>query len=208
MKLLSLIEDTKISGMEYATAADTLIKDCSQFIALTGGKLDQFPMYRGISNREIPTLISSHTLQNRSRPRDTPLKIHDAMDEWFSREFGIPYRSESLFVTGDIKFAKQYSNKVVAIIPADGFKYAWSEKVKDLYRNIEFESPLLNVEDEDIDTEVDIFLYGLEYTTKQLDIAIGSGNEIMLHTDLYYMINIAELATLSRYIRGAINDAF
>lgn len=71
-------------------------------------------------------------------PKDTPLHIHDKLDDAFNRKFGFKARSNALFVTGRKGTATGYG-KAYMIFPIGKFKYLYNDDIKDLWLTIDRE---------------------------------------------------------------------
>jgi len=88
-------------------------------------------------------------------------------------KFGIRFRSQSVFCTGDIKSALEYG-KVAIIEPIGHFEICWSPKCYDLIEIEDF--TWMSVEE---------FIIENEYQIGNLQQAIESGKEIMLFCEKY-----------------------
>ena len=71
------------------------------------------------------------------RPKDVSKLLHKLSDMYFKTKFGIAYRSNSFFCTGNKSFASDYGS-VCLIFPIGDFNFCWSPAVHDFY------SPSLN----------------------------------------------------------------
>lgn len=90
-------------------------------------------LYRGINRSETPTTLSGVISPRADRqPLDTPLQIHTMLDNRLYQDFGIKYRSNSMFVTGDRAFAGDYGALCI-VLPLGPFKYAYGKNVRDAY---------------------------------------------------------------------------
>lgn len=94
-------------------------------------------MYRGTEVELHPQsgFVSVHKPRQDRRPTSSPNILHRGMDVRFLERFNIPYRSEGLFVTGDIITAKSYGPPVL-ILPEGQFKFCWSPYVQDAFADI------------------------------------------------------------------------
>ena len=101
------------------------------------------------------------------------LGLHEEVDEYFFNNFGIKFRSQSVFCTGDIKSALEYG-KVAIIEPIGDFQICWSPKCYDLIEIEDF--PWMSVEE---------FIIEKKYQIGSLKEAIESKNEIMLFCEKY-----------------------
>jgi hypothetical protein len=120
------------------------------------------------------------------KPKDTPLLVHNAMNEMFKRRFGWNAR-DGLFVTGSDIFARTFGPTHV-VFPIGEFKFVWSEEIEDVYGDLV--EPLLDDDwDEDWETNEIHFqndLTGFSWSDKDLPEALKSRHEIMVSCSSYY----------------------
>lgn len=132
-------------------------------------------IYRGF-NKAPDSPCIKQTRKDR-KPKNLELHIHQLADKIFYEKFGIKFRSQSVFCTGDIFSAKKYG--YVAIIkPIGKYEVCWSPHCHDF---IEIEESPLSVPD---------FIEDKCYQIGNLETALKSGNEIMLACDSYEVINV------------------
>ena len=187
-----IIED--ISDAEKVV--DLLDRNCRYYLGLVNGienALWRHPMYRGVSHfrwGKNETIKKQSINQNRP-PRDTAGNIHKLADQWFKERTGIPFRSASLFTSGDDNSAQTYSGsqgEVVIVCPIGKFDYCWSPYYYDMTAAIDKHySDEAVSEIETVNRVLDIGDYVLN---KRLPEAIQSGHEIMIHCLEAYLINI------------------
>jgi len=65
-------------------------------------------------------------------PTNTDVELHLELDSEFNKRYGHKYRSNALFVTGDVSEANEYGS-VFMIFPIGDFKYLWNERIDDLF---------------------------------------------------------------------------
>jgi len=138
--------------------------------------------YRGKSG-ELSTdaPIICETRKDR-RPRNTPPEIHENADAWFEMKFGIKYRSQAIFLTGNHFVARAYAasdKHVFRIIPVGPYKYCWSTKIDDML-SISIGSSTCG--------SIDDALNKAGYIESNLKGAHDSGHEVMLYCDTYIAI--------------------
>jgi hypothetical protein len=92
--------------------------------------------YRGTHG---PKIFERSVKQDR-RPKDTHYKLHNWLDNEFQKKFGWRPRTQGLFATGDFGFANGYQNGAWIIFPSNGYKFIWSHKVSDIYKNLNFDA--------------------------------------------------------------------
>lgn len=132
-------------------------------------------IYKGFTNLpEIGTIIT--TRKNRT-PKHLSIEKHNEVDKYFDEKFGIKFRSQSVFCTGDIKTASEYG-KVAIIEPIGEFEVCWSPICFDL---IEIEDFTWMTTEE--------FILENKYQIGNIQSALESGNEIMLFCEKYKVIS-------------------
>lgn len=179
--------------------------DCKPFLS---AKREGSVLYRGLGSANAPVFYNKKIRKDRM-PTDTPEEIHDAMDEFFYSKFHVRARSESMFVTGNYTVAKAYGH-IYIVYPVGKFEFIWSAKVSDLFATttntvlkkypqykdfslISMEAAKEDGKDMDVLKTVDELLYDSDYTDKDLNAAISSGNEIMVIADSYHAISYGSL---------------
>lgn len=139
-------------------------------------------------------------------PLNTPLELHKIADKWFSEKFGFKARSQAVLTFGDDTMItkSEYGNFVSAIFPIGNYEYAWSPSVKDM--NVLVKNTALNRRlktDGRYDPEkVKSALEDFGYTSKNLEEAVTSGNEVMLSCNSYVAINLRNTADLDDLVRA------
>ena len=131
-------------------------------------------IYRGFSKLEDLPYVKN-TRKNRI-PKNLNLRDHKLADQIFYEKFGIRFRSQSVFCTGDISSAKCYGD-VAIIKPIGNYKICWSPICHDF---IEVEQSHLNIID---------FIEENRYKIGDLKEALDSGNEIMLFCERYKVLS-------------------
>ena len=144
-------------------------------------------LYRAQSKHRLSG--TSGTLENpnisrQRRPRDIPLELHCQLQLWFSERFGIDYRGQALFCTGDLEIAKGYAKAhsetaVIELVPAEPYSLCYSAICKDLFGHFQF----VWSRDNDYLSGLAENLAGLQYVhrvNEGLSEAAETGNEIML----------------------------
>lgn len=110
-------------------------KQCGQIIKIY--KKSGCFLYRGLRLTDRVKKIGNNIyiiVPRKDRwPKDTNEHLHEMMDNYFLRRFGWRARSRGVFCSGSMNVAKEYGNTTGIIFPADGFKYLWSRRIKDLY---------------------------------------------------------------------------
>jgi hypothetical protein len=185
---------------EVTKLAALLAKDCKPFLQQINNDIHTYTMFRGVTST-FRTDINIIKCPVNRRSRDTDSTIHHAADDFFFEKFGVRYRSNALFVTGDLDEAGNYGSmmdgKEYIIFPRGAFKFCWSPKVQDFYAASEGSSPRYDGDDEEELTQLLFhWLETLEYKNTDLPSAINSRNEIMLHCTTAYAVDASEMYEL------------
>lgn len=126
-------DDIGVTMNHLQVIADTLRRDCAPYIATNKLWLKEGNnLYRGVkeANRQEDFFIKGIVRADRN-PRDTPRRWHDFFNTFFQREFGHPYRSDSMFV-----FTKEYDTNdfgaPYAVFPIGDYTICYSPLISDL----------------------------------------------------------------------------
>lgn len=176
MKIKQLLEQE--AQPDYAQ----IVQETSEFFGRTTGGL----LFRGLQ-RELhePRLVTPRT--NRT-PTDTSIDVHQVLDQAFHRRFGVRYRSNSIFATGDLSVARMYSAGDVAVaLPVNGMRFCWSPEIDDLYehmlRAMKDNAVEIPDEAERLDFCVEKALETYEQTN--LAAAVNTGHEVMISSPVW-----------------------
>lgn len=93
-------------------------------------------LLRGVVNltSEISPNIYKKIPRTDRKPKDSNPESHEIIDKIFEKKFGWRPRTEGVFaITSPVNAA--YYGSVCVFLPANGYKYIWSPKYKDLYSN-------------------------------------------------------------------------
>lgn len=149
-----------------------------------------------------PIPVHKMTVRKDRKTLSTPEVYHHAIDEWMKDKFGIAGRTGSVFVFGErsADSTENYGARYF-VIPRGEFKFIWSPKVADLYDTmLEEFGPVFNHGDvgELPPGEVTEYMNTLQYSDRDFNAALQSGNEIMIDCQNYYAIPYT--ATTGEYI--------
>ena len=169
MKLIDLFEEELPDNFDGIV--EIIKRDCKPFLESGLTRL----MYRGMRNK-TKSFMKVPVRQDR-KPKSTDRDIHNLADKWFDEKFGFKARSAAAFVTGDFNEALDYG-ALYAIFPIGDFKFVWSKKSFDLFVSLfDLAGTVKKLE-------------MLEFKDTDLDDALKSGNEIMLHCKEYYAVAV------------------
>jgi hypothetical protein len=119
--------------------AEIIKNDCQPWLKKSGG----FQVFRGINNRDdfirpvdgeqgqksFHDMYIGAVRKNR-QPKDSPVWLHEALNDYFMKKVGLPLRSTSLFCVRSSASASNYGS-VYAVFPIGDFNYSWSKLVTD-----------------------------------------------------------------------------
>jgi len=123
---------------------------------------------------------------NERRPRDTPVELHSLTNNWFEKQFGLRFRSRTLFCSGNKEMAREYCDEnhgLISIRPVGEFKLCYSPNCADLYRHFQRVGSHPWKQD-----EVWAQLESLDYQILEndsWDFAAASGCEIMIYSEQF-----------------------
>jgi len=155
-----------------------------------------------MSGRKGNSTFEKQSVRTDRLPKDTPIEIHEMVDDWFYKKFGVRSRSNSVFVTFNPNMTYRYGN-LHLIFPIDQYKAISSKTVEDLFDIVEtsindnmgkdFNMKIWDDDVEEYDktkrknTKDKILkkLDGGKYTDKLM----FHNNEIMLSCKEYYIID-------------------
>lgn len=203
-------EDYKQGQLQYW--AEQIVRDCKPAIDAAGGVIE-YHVYRGIKSSE--PFMKKDVRKNR-RPLDTPEFVHDIMDQWFYDNYGIRFRSNSMFVWGrPTKVdAKHYGNTYM-VFPIGQFNFIWSQRIQDIGVDIvdhyieaqhELESEGRTTDQWTLKRILEDFLDKADFSNQNFDQAVKKGNEILINTDKYYALSLEHFA--EKYVHRALADAY
>jgi len=131
------IKKGKQDRMENVQKWMTIIEpQCGQIIK-EYKKADEF-FYRGATGPAFVEKGGRH-LQRVRPPKDTPVEVHRYLNKLFKKAFGWKVR-DGVSATADRNTAQTYGGTTYLFFPVDGYAYAWSRKVADLYNWLPLET--------------------------------------------------------------------
>lgn len=167
--------------MDRHEAEDLVQRECQPFLSLVG--LSGLSLYRGVDPR-APEVFEGRVDRAR-QPKNMPIPLHEAADDWFSRQFGVRFRGAALFCTGSQATARSHG-RLYRIYPVGGFQFCWSPSVGDLHvwatQNALLDGPPAALVES---------LKELDYREDGLAEAITSGCEIMVACSRYYALRVS-----------------
>lgn len=127
-------------------------------------------------------VIPNPNLQRKRRPRDLPISVHQLLIEWFVDRFGVDFRGQSLFCTGDPSIAAGYkspSTTIISIEPLGDYDVCFSTKCKDLFGYYQFYWSDGKTSAEKIKSDMESLDF-IHQRNGGLAAAAASGHEVML----------------------------
>lgn len=133
MNIITLLEEDQPHESVDVQALITAIQGASEFFKTR--KRDDSWLYRGMDASMVPAYGFTRTYETRlnRRPKDSNPTLSDVLDKRLEQDFGIPYRSASLFTIGTKMSAMDYGT-VGIILPQGPFKFCYGLKCTDAYK--------------------------------------------------------------------------
>jgi len=177
----------------------TILIECSDIIKIYK-KAKSF-LYRGTKIYPFDYIKKSSRLEDRI-PRDTPIEIHNYMNNYFMKNFGWKGRNGVFASNNDITL---YGSDVGVFFPYNGFKFIYSSKIDDLTMYLE----LVNKKYDKFDNNKKQEIYKklneilITYTDKNLYKVLNHYNkiEVSFKCDYYYVIDY-------KYFEDEFGDIF
>jgi len=113
----------------------TLEEDCKPFIKDLMSIRGKNMLYTGRSDYSREDFKLKKVRKERD-PVDTPKLIHNWVDDWFYKKFGVRARSNSLFASFNYRQANSYGVEAYIAFPVGQYKAISSHKVDDLFEVI------------------------------------------------------------------------
>jgi len=224
-KVFTLKTDDAEDVRKLKQLAQLVYKNCQPFLEEIDYEVGEYVLYRGINKgKDIAQIFTNQLLSRRPdrMPLHTDQFAHDAFNEYFTKKFNHPFRN-ALFVTGNIKIAKDYGTPY-AVFPIGDFEYLWAKNTTDLYVAYSYTEPakdfsilnkFMNYAGVGMDSDSfasikkDTFKWlndDVEFSQEDLKDAIETGNEIMLWVDNYYAIRADYYDFFAKELRQLIDN--
>jgi len=129
--------------------------------------------------------------------------LHDNINDYFSKEFGAPFRN-SMLCTGNERHAS-YFGTLYHVFPVGNFQYLWNANIEDLNHTLSDvnytvsrnkdnrELDWRDMEAKVHDTFLNKVIRGPGWSTTNLQKGIKSNNEIMVRCKKYYGLDESSL---------------
>jgi len=115
------------------SVVEILLRDCRPFLAAVDYDLRD-PLVRGV--QIAPTSIVAVKTNKNRKPVDMPQIVTDAIDDYFQETTGVRWRTTSVFATSN-EHAAMFYGPLYAVFPIGEFHYCWSQRVSDLFNNLD-----------------------------------------------------------------------
>lgn len=164
---------------EFITIISEQCSDSIQAIKQAGDFL-----YRGLNSVGYGTIaFHGKTRENRQPNNLKRANSQRMFDNALALTGIVANRTNSIFCTGSFEQASAYAldyNDIFLIFPINGFKFSWSPNVRDPVSDMDYKWPV-NHEQEYYNN----YVIGRGYIDTDLDKAISSKYEIMVHGEYY-----------------------
>lgn len=195
MKIREIIVEND-DDEDYNRIFEQIIKDCKRYIQ--EATMNEIFLYRGSSNTAEWNSTGAGGIGRFKarlgdrRPSDTPLEVHNLLNQWFTDNFGKPWRN-GVFVTANQDVAGGYG-KYGAFYPIGNYEYLFSPVIGDLYGYLDKNSDFELFADGDIvtkkeDDELVVMIHTDDYKRNEdLDEAEAVEHEISFWCNEYYLL--------------------
>lgn len=116
---------------DYNELFDLLERDCKPFIDNFLKKHNTI-LFRG-STMRVKGFIERKRVRENRKPYDTPLELHNEVDEIFKKYYGWNVRSNSAFVSPSFHTAIAYGTGTYLFFPIGKYDFVYSKKIHDLF---------------------------------------------------------------------------
>jgi hypothetical protein len=190
-----IVEAMNPPGISMPAMADMILRKCQPYIKQVG--LENTLM------RGLHPAVSEFTINDcpvNRKPVDTPIYLHNIVDNWMLAKFGIRYRSNAVFATGSGSQASAYGHRY-AVYPIGNFTFCWSPTVYDLTKQFKPAWTQATADEDGGEGRMVEALDNAEYQTTDLARAIKSRHEVMIHCKEYIMVDLEWNEVLVSYIQ-------
>lgn len=142
-------------------AVETVYKNCMPFIKeylkYFKPNLTDDMLWSGRKGNKV---MDTKAIRKDRKPVNTEPEHHEAFDDEFLKQHGERFRSNAVFVTGDLKQAEGYGDSVYGVFPIGRYKYCWSPTVRDLFNLVEENYYIGHTFEEILDAYMDMEMQG------------------------------------------------
>lgn len=172
----------------WEKGARLIRRDCQYFLS----RVDHpFSLYRGMHGQNSKFLKKQVRLDDR-RPQEMNQNLHTVINNYFTEEFGEPFRN-AIFVTGDADGANYFGSNYF-IFPIGKFTFLWSARIDDLNFHMHdlldqlYKDHAITIRPTKEQQAEGLIkqLRQVEYQDDDFQEAIKSGSEIMIRCKEYY----------------------
>lgn len=162
-KYLNESEVETFDTIDPQDIAKAIKTDCIKWLKEVGDDVEGHLIYRGM-NLSIKTqsILLQRNVRMDRRPRDTRKDVHEIFDRYFKDRFGINYRTQSMFVSGNNHIVADYGHPYI-VFPIGDYDYCWSIISDDLMYYFEHEvrnrAKKLHKAGKITDHELDLIVY-------------------------------------------------
>lgn len=183
---------------DFGKDVDLIEKNCKVYLGSTKGLkyllLRDFESNR-VFNKDLE-VIKSRTDR---RPKDTPMHIHEKINEMFRKKFGWDVRN-GVFCEGEWCSFRKDNGFQRFIFPVDGFKFVWSPSVGDFFIDVyKYKIKNVSYKEPNIDEILNDYVKSCKNTN--LKDAINSRNEISLLCKEYYAVSYQLLRNINYVLK-------
>jgi hypothetical protein len=167
-----------------------VIENCKEYIEILRASEKGCFLIRGVKEDDFDIELLEHCVEYR-KPRDTHIKVHNAINEHFEKQFGWRVRN-GLFTYGaknGVQSISTHYGTTYLVFPCGNFKYVYDPDIYDLFGSFtEFQTDSSDI--------LKAFLESIYYTDSGLSKGMAAiitdkkSAEILINCQKYYLINI------------------
>lgn len=170
---------------------DAVIRDCKKFLSLAIPSDVMF--YRGMDNYGVNKYAAR--LEKR-RPLNTPLNLHNSLNDWFTQHFGRNWRN-GVYSTTNLSEINKYAYRAGIVLPVGDFDFLYSPEIPDLFEWFEEKvkaqgknlDQTTTVQPEELMPYLDPSMFKMGSAGASLKEAAESRNEVIFWCKEYYMVS-------------------
>lgn len=182
---------------------EMLLRNCQPYLSEIDGNIQKHIMWRGLSGATVRDFGSKQAHLSDRENLNTPKKVHDEMNEWFTEHYEHPWRN-GVFVSGQESQARvfglltlgghRYENAYV-IFPIGNFEYLWNPGISDMYHD------LIIANFQYIPQLMDLMNKKHKFKTDDLKEALHKDIEIIVWVKEYYYLEPHLLPEIGKFLQ-------
>ena len=198
MRLYNYINEQSNYTIEDIDKIISIIQeDCKPYLKDVKNKYKRNFLFSG--RKRTYNFFDKKKVRKNRRPKDTPTEAHEFIDDWFYENFGIKFRSNSIFCFFSPVAASYYGNSYM-IFPIDRYNIISSPVVEDLYETFEdYFDRWKHASDMDKESYLEWIEDYLDNNIKyKLNTFTDTNKEVMLNCKEYHLLDYSDAFDLKQ----------